>query len=152
MPTLASRRLGECQFDDNDKLIFPNGLPGYEHLHEFALVRPDPEVPLSVLQSAEDAEVSFVVTSPFLFYPDYQFDLAEAYREKLEFRDGDDVNDLQIYVILSLREPFPQSTMNLLAPLVVHTRKRIGVQAVLHGIPYTTRHPLPAGTASDGGE
>lgn len=152
MPTLASRRLGECSYDDNDRLTFPSGLPGYEHLREFALVQPDPEVPLSVLQSAEDPDVSFVVTSPFLFYSDYQFDLAKPYRDKIEFQDGDDVNDLRIYTILSLREPFPHSTMNLLAPVVIHARKRIGVQAVLQGVPYTTRHPLPAGSPSDGGE
>ena len=60
---------------------------------------------------------------------------AETIAEPADIADvalrKDDGKDAAIYSVLTLKENFQQSTMNLLAPIVLNTKEKLGKQIVL---------------------
>ena len=136
---LDTARFGEIEIDPKHVFDFRQGLPGFEQLRKFALLSPDPELPFSFLQSVEDGKVSFIVTNPFLFYKDYEFEISLEDQSQLKIRKPSDV---EVWAIVTVRDKLETATMNLLAPVLLNARKRLGKQVVLVGTPYQTRHPL----------
>ena len=76
---------------------------------------------------------------PWMFEADYEFDLKESVIEELQILSSD---DLSIYNFLTISQDMSQSTINLLAPIVVHQKHKIGMQVVLEGTKYTTKHAI----------
>ncbi|WP_268794457.1 flagellar assembly protein FliW [Paenibacillus sp. DMB20] len=89
------------------------------------------------MQSLQNKDLSFVVTDPFSFYPDYEFELPDSEAEELGISD-----ELSVKCIITVREKIEESTVNLLAPLVFNLKERLAKQIVLHKVPYQTRHLL----------
>ncbi|PYI51179.1 flagellar assembly protein FliW [Paenibacillus flagellatus] len=143
---IQTLQFGELEVQPESVISFEHGLPGFESLHRFTVVTPDPEVPFSFLQSVDDGDVAFVLTNPFLFYPDYEFDIPEEVRQQL--RIGQE-NDVAVWSIVSIRDDLATSSLNLLAPLLINVKERLGRQCILHGSGYTTKHPLSARADTD---
>lgn len=147
---LRTRMLGEVDIQEEDKISFQQGLPGFESLKEYVLLKPEDDIPFSFLQSTEDEQVSFVITNPFWFYKDYEFELLASVKNILRLADQE---DLMIRSIVSIRETLEDATLNLQAPLIFNTRERIGAQVILHDTSYHARHPLirPESSHSEAG-
>jgi flagellar assembly factor FliW len=79
------------------------------------------------------------MTNPFTFYPDYDFNLENQAVDTLELDSPEDVN---VYTVLTMADPFPMTTANLQAPVVVNAKKKLGKQVILTGSPYQTKHSL----------
>ena len=56
--------------------ILMPGLNGFEQLHRYALLIDD-DSPVEWLQSVEQPQLAFALLEPFVFYPDYGFELAD---------------------------------------------------------------------------
>lgn len=116
---------------------FPKGIPGFEQETRFALLALE-EGPFAYLQSLKKQGLAFVVVDPFIFYPDYEFDLSESESRELSLKPE------QVYIrsIVTLKDPIENSSLNLLAPIVINSETRVGKQVVLHHSSYRTNHPL----------
>jgi flagellar assembly factor FliW len=136
---IETRQFGELDIREEDIVKFERGLPGFEQLKRFIFVEPDPDLPFSFLQSVEDADVAFIVTNPFLFYPDYEFELSPSVQEELNIVSE---RDVAVWSVVTVREKASDATVNLLAPLVVNVKEKRGRQIVLHDSGYGTKHPL----------
>ena len=66
------------------EIRFAAGLPGFPHVHTFRL-KPwgPPGSPYLLLRAVDDPDVGFVVVPPWVFYPDYEFDLDDSTAERL---------------------------------------------------------------------
>ncbi len=64
---------------DLAEIFFPAGLPGFPNERSY-LLSPwgGEDSPFMMLSSTEDLDVGFVVVEPWVFYPDYNFDLDRA--------------------------------------------------------------------------
>jgi flagellar assembly factor FliW len=121
------------------EIIFESGLPGFPGETRFALVS-WPEGPYSSLRSVENPELEFVVVPPVVFFPEYAPEIDDPTVGKLGL-DGED--DALVLVIVSINaEDVSKSTANLLGPIVINSKSRHGVQAVLQGTEYQVRTPL----------
>jgi flagellar assembly factor FliW len=127
---------GTIEIHEETVYHFPKGIPGFEEELDFALINLE-ESQFAQLQSLKTANLSFLLTDPFVFYPQYEFDLPDNDVEELEIQES-----VVIRSIVTIREPLNQSTLNLLAPIVLNPDKRVGKQVVLHKSPYITRHLL----------
>ncbi|WP_233281062.1 flagellar assembly protein FliW [Paenibacillus algicola] len=127
---------GEIEMPEEQIYHFPKGIPGFENEHQFALLFEE-NSPFMYMQSLQNKDLSFVVTDPFSFYPDYEFDLPDNEAEELHIDD-----DLFIKCILTVRDSVKDSTVNLLAPLVFNPKNRLAKQIVLRQVPYQTKHLL----------
>ncbi|KML41304.1 flagellar assembly protein FliW [Cytobacillus firmus] len=129
---------GEQEINRENIITFPSGIPGFLDEKEFYIL-PLEGTELFVLQSVKTTEVAFIVTDPFTLLPQYEFDLPEEVLEKLEIQSDKDV---ATFAILTVRDPFEDTTVNLQAPLVINQTKKIGKQVILNQIPYKTKHKI----------
>ncbi|MEK3719072.1 flagellar assembly protein FliW [Paenibacillus sp. FSL H8-0034] len=134
-------RFGEIEVQDTEIISFPQGLPGFEQLKQFVIIKPNLELPFSFLQSVEDGEIAFIVVSPFIFYPDYEFEISEDTKRELAIMEETDV---MVWNIISIRDSLEDATINLLAPIVLNNRDCLAKQLILQGTNYAIKHKLIA--------
>lgn len=142
--------LGEVEIEDKQAICFEHGMPGFEQLKTFVLLPIEPGLPFSYLQSLEEAEVAFLLTDPFIFYPTYDIQLSDSVIDELRIVDEKDV---QVWAVVTMKEDIRSATMNLLAPIVINMKEASGRQIILQNTEYVTKHLLTAGQAvSDSSE
>lgn len=129
---------GEQEINKDDIIHFPSGVPGFLDEKEFYILLLE-GTDLFVLQSVKTPEVAFIVTDPFVLFPWYEFDLPDETIEKLGIQLD---RDVATFAILTVREPFRETTANLQAPLVINQTKKIGKQIILNQTPYQTKHKI----------
>lgn len=137
---IITKFLGEIEIVEQDILTFEHGLLGLENEKNFVLLPIDADLPLAILQSVDNAEIGFVVGYPFAFKKDYSFDISEDDRVQLQIEKEEDV---LTYSIVTMKETFQDSTINLLAPLIINMDKKCGKQIVLQdNKSYPLRFPM----------
>lgn len=139
---IHSKFLGEVEVEEKDVITFTEGLLGLEDYKKYVLLPIDAETPFAFLQSTEEKEIGFVVAYPFSFKNDYTFDLSDDDKDQLKIEK---VEDVISYSIVTLKETFHDSTINLLAPIIINMKRKIGKQIVLQDQNvYPLRYPIAA--------
>lgn len=139
---IITKFIGEVEINEEDILSFEYGMPGFQDIRKFVLLPLDADIPLATLQSTEQVEIGFVVAYPFAFKKDYVFEISEEDKADLQIANEEDVI---AYCIMTLKESFPESTLNLLAPVVINMKTKIGKQIVLQdSSAYPLRYPIGA--------
>ena len=137
---ISTKFLGEVEIKESEILTFEGGLPGFPDYKKYILLALDADLPLALLQSIEEEQISFVVALPFAFKQDYAFDLSDEDKEDLQIEKEEDV---LTYSIVTLQENFVDSTINLLAPVIINVNKKLGKQIVLQDSKaYPLRFPI----------
>ncbi|CAM3555908.1 flagellar assembly protein FliW [Aeromicrobium ponti] len=129
---------GEQEVNKEDIIQFASGIPGFLEEKEF-IVLPIEGTDLFVLQSVKTADVAFIITDPFLLFPQYEFELPQEVLEKLEIQSEKDV---VTFAILTVREPFQNTTANLQAPVIINQTRKLGKQVILNNPAYQTKHSI----------
>ena len=123
----------------DDRLFeFIPGLSSFEDHHRYALINEEGS-PIEWLQSLDSPAVVFPLLEPFLFYPEYGFELPDSDAEALGLEDPEEA---LVRCLLSVREAAQQTTANLLAPIIFNRRTRCGRQVVLQGTNLPLRFPV----------
>ena len=114
-------------------LNFPQGLPGFEDLHEYKLFHEDGKSTVYYLQSTEDPEIRLPVITPEACQVDYRIELSDDDIERLEAKSDD---ELIVVVTVSDNADRPESgiTANFMAPIVINANSRIGIQKTLNQV------------------
>lgn len=136
---IKSSRLGEIEVDEENIVIFANGIPGFEYTQQYVFIHPEPESPMTIMQSIEDENAGFIVADPFLFYANYEFQIPENVQKELGIQKE---NEVAVWCVVSVPEQVQDATVNLFAPIVVNTICRKGKQIILHGSDYSIRQQL----------
>ncbi|WP_339267569.1 flagellar assembly protein FliW [Paenibacillus sp. FSL R5-0470] len=127
---------GTLEVNDEQIYYFSKGIPGFDDETDFALISME-DTSFWYLQSVKERELSFLLGDPFLFYPSYEFELPDIEAEELRIQ-----SNVLIRCIITLKDQIEQSTINLLAPIVLNPDAKTGKQIVLHSAPYHTKHYL----------
>lgn len=144
---IPTKYQGEQEIDEKQIIHFQNGIPGFQDETVFALLPFLKDMPYFILQSIQTAELAFVVVDPYPFFPDYQYELPVAIVNSLKLESPEDV---ATFVILTLKEPFADSTANLKGPIVINIKNNEGKQLILNESNYVTKHVLfPATTKEE---
>ena len=124
------------EIDEKDIVTFTGPIFGFEKYRRFVFLYQEEIVENFIwLQSVEEPELCFILVQPDLITDHYQPQLPKEAKTLL----GD--GDWMCWLIVSLREPFQDSTVNLRSPIVVNPELRQAAQFVLEGnLPI--RHPL----------
>lgn len=134
-------RFGEIEVAESQLITFLKGIPGFDEVKKYVLLPADEsgESPFFFLQSAEKAEISFLLLDTFSFFNDYDVKLDDAVIEKLEI---DKPEDVIVLTTVTVQGDLQQATTNLKAPLVINHTKLLGTQIVLDNRPYMIKQPL----------
>lgn len=139
---------GEVQIETDQTWSFPKGLPGFETENQFTLLPIEGNNIFQVLQSTQTAEIAFIVANPYTVVDNYTIQVDEPTINLLEIKKEQDVFVLGV---LSLKEPFESSTINLQAPLIFNKSTKKAKQMILNDNNFTIRHPIGTQvTASEG--
>ena len=140
MRKINTIRFGEIEEDENKIVHFAQGIPAFEDEPEFVIIPYDPSSPYVFLQSVQTPELAFLMTMPFIFFTDYEFQIDDAVVQKLSIEDQ---KDLLIYTLLTIPEgKVEDMTANLLAPIVINKKNMQARQVVLEKSHYKTKHRL----------
>ena len=140
MRKINTLRFGELEIEEQDVVRFADGIPAFEDEHEFVVLPYEEGTPYMFLQSMMTPELAFLMTDPFVFFPDYSFELDDENMDKLEIKTMDDV--LVCTLISIPRSGVADMTTNLLAPVVINRHTMQAKQIVLEKTQYTTKHRL----------
>jgi flagellar assembly factor FliW len=123
------------------KVLQLNGsILGFENYNEFSVNVVEENNHFAYLQSLEQKDIGFLVVSPFTFYPDYSIEIED---KDHKFLGIDSHEDVIVLSIVTIGEPFTESTLNLLAPILLNIKNGQGKQIVLPPkCKYSTKEPL----------
>ncbi len=125
---LETGHFGVIDFNEEDFIYFPEGIPGFENSKKYMLIgNDDGEATFFWLQSIDMPELCFVVTDPFMVYDGYGVDVDDEDVELLGITDTNRVLSLTIVVI---PEEINEIRVNLKAPILINMDKKLGKQVI----------------------
>lgn len=140
MRKVNTSRFGELDIDEKRIVHFANGIPAFEDEHEFVILPYDEESPYYFMQSLKTPDLAFLLTIPFLFFPDYTFEIDEETLKELEIAERDKVATYTLVTIPNYSIRY--MTTNLLAPIILNMDNLQAKQLVLEKTDYTTKERL----------
>ncbi|WP_098749197.1 flagellar assembly protein FliW [Paenibacillus sp. EZ-K15] len=124
---------------NNMQISFQGNILGFNHLNSFRLESIE-GTPFAYIKSEEDENISFLTVTPFHWYPNYSIQLNESMKSTLHL---DQAEDALILNIVTMKGTLEESTLNLVAPLIVNVLNGKGTQYVLQeNKGYRTNAPL----------
>lgn len=144
MRKIETLRFGEIEIDEKKIIHFNRGIPAYSSEKEFVLIPYNPkdptESPYLFMQSVKSPDLAFFITSPYYFFQDYEFEIADDVISELDIQSPDDI---LVYVIITVPGgSVKDMTANLLAPVIINTKNLQAKQNVIENSSYTTKHRL----------
>ncbi|WP_164218347.1 flagellar assembly protein FliW [Virgibacillus sp. YIM 98842] len=133
---VQTKYLGEAEIESSNIIKFAAGVPGFNEEKEFILMDIPGNDGFQILQSIKSANTAFIVTNPHQIYPDYTFDLDENTQNMLQIKSEKEV---VVFTILTIKDPFQESTLNLKAPIIINPVSRLGKQYIINADHYPTR-------------
>jgi flagellar assembly factor FliW len=136
---VKTTRFGELEVNNNDIIILPEGLLGFEQLKKYFVVDPGDSTLILWLQSTEDEKVAFPILEPKIFKPDYVAKLLPADLNGLELES---LQTAKLYSILTIPATVTDMSANLKAPIVINSQKKVGKQIVLQDSKLSVKHEM----------
>lgn len=135
---ISTNRFGDLHIDDADVFIFREGLPAFEMHKEWILIGND-ESPIKWLQSLHDGAIALPVIPPDVIMNGYN---AKISKQELESIEMETLDDLALFLIVSIPPSPRDMTVNLRAPVVINKKKRMGRQIIVENEEYAVRQRL----------
>lgn len=137
--TIQTKFHGEIDIETITKWTFPKGLPGLKDELEFVLLPIEGNNTFQVMQSTTTPIVALIVSNPYALMENYTIEIDDPTITLLDIQSQD---DLMVLSVMSLKQPFEKSTLNLQAPLIFNTSNHKAKQMILNDSTYQTRHPI----------
>lgn len=137
---IKTTRFDVLNYSPQDLIHFPAGLLGFEELKDYLVIPMADSDAFFWLQSVEQGEIAFLVTEPFKFFSDYEIQLGDNLKKKLSITQREQV---AVYTTVTIPQTgVKDMTANLIGPLIINLDNRRGIQYVLEGDRYHTKHRL----------
>ena len=139
MQTIQTKYHGAIEIERDKIITFEHGIPSFETEKQFVVLPFSDEDLFFILQSVNTEALAFVITNPFVFFQTYDIKLDEATVSALNLQKQ---QDALVYNILTIKQPFDQSTINLQAPIIINTKNQKAKQVILNDNRYQINEPL----------
>lgn len=146
---VTTTRFGTIEIADEQLVTLVDGMLGFTEATRFALIDDEVGEPFQWMQSLDEPSLAFVVIDPSLLLAEYHFSVK---KEQIRALKTADVEDLQVFTIVTMAGEILDVTVNLQGPIVMNKNTRIGLQIVLNDPKFSTRHPLFTDEPEDEGE
>ncbi len=137
---ILTRQFGEIEIDETKIINIPAGIPGFQDKKRYSMLQKEEAAPFLFFQSVDDPNLSFVIIDPKSVMPDYLVEEKDI--NKVVSWDFDN-DEISLFVIVTIPNEVPENaTANFLAPLVINTKRKEGLQLILQNTTYSCQHPL----------
>jgi flagellar assembly factor FliW len=134
-----STRFGIIDVDDSIVITFEQGMIGFPEQRRYAILKQREDSVFMWLHSLDEGSLAFPIVLPWVFYWDYEVDLADADMDAIGVSRADQIS---IYCVVNVGADVRNATINLFAPIVVNNADRRGRQVINTIEGYTTRDRL----------
>ena len=117
------------------------GLLGFPEYTQFTLIKMNDEGLVYRLQSLQDEAINFVVVPAASFFPSYAPVVDDEVAARFDLVNG---REVLILLVVTLGESFKDSTVNLMAPLLLDPAAQIAEQIIVENANLSVRTPLLA--------
>ena len=139
---IETTRFGTVTLREEKILNMPFGMLGFLDKKHFVILQNKENSPFFWYQSVDAPALAFVITSPFLFMPDYEVDIEDVLIE-MSWNGKGENNGLELYVVVNIPKGSPEKmTANLIGPILINNKTRQAVQMVISKSPYVHNFPL----------
>lgn len=122
---------------DQEVVVFPHGLPGFEECRSFAVFAAN-AAPFQWLTSVEGPAASFLTVDPRAVLPGYRYSLSPADLSRLRATDTTPL----LWLAVVLVEADGTVSANLRAPIVINPETMTGQQVMPQDTLYPLRHVI----------
>ena len=137
---IQTTKFGVVEVNEQSVFRFVEPIIGYNDLTDYVIIQHDENSPFKWLQSTQDPDLTFPVTTAAFFSIDYVFEISDEDAEKIELESPEELIVLNIATIPSEN---PQSaTLNLLAPIIINSNNKMAMQLILVNSNYSTKTRL----------
>ena len=136
---IQTSRFGEIEVEENQIITFPSGLVGFAEDRRFVIREDDAAAPFLWLQSVDSNGLAFVMIEPHVSVSNYELELTQEHLNKL---DAKSIEELRVFVLVTMAQEMKDVTINLQGPLLFNPEKRLGLQFIIPDGKYSTRHLL----------
>src|ERR1035437_305715 len=126
--TIQTSRFGVISVTVDDVINFPEGLLGFNELHQFVLLDDPSDEIFAWLQSCQDPGIAFPLLEPELFATNYKVQLTKHDLEILGLKSS---VGIRTFAIITIPSDPTLMTANLKAPVVINVSSRVARQCVL---------------------
>lgn len=144
---IETKYLGDMEITDSKIIQFSSGLPGFIDETKFVLLDLPDNTAFQILQSVNTPSIAFIVTNPYHFYQNYSIDLDDGIISNLQIENDKDV---VVLVIVTVKDPFNTSTINLKAPIIINSQTKRGKQYILNMDDYPSKAAIAPSISSAG--
>ena len=136
---IHSVNFGELEIAEEKIISFKEGLPGFPQIKRFTILEHEELKPFQYLQAMDEPPIALLIVNPFLVEGSYRFELSPSDMEEIQSEGPESV---AVFAVATVPEEAEEATLNLMAPILINEKKRVGKQVILHESGYSVRHPL----------
>lgn len=137
---ILTRQFGEIEIDETKIINMPGGIPGFQDKKRYSMLQKEEAAPFLFFQSVDDPNLSFVILDPLSIMPDYVIEEKDMNKSVSWDFDNDEITN---FVIVTIPNGVPENaTANFLAPLVINTKRKEGLQLILQNSSYSCQHSI----------
>lgn len=137
---VETKSMGLIEVSDEQRITMPEGFYGFEDYHDFVLLDSE-QPPFFWMQSLDDKSLAFIVIDPFLFRPDYELEVSD---ETLATINATHPEELLVFALVTIPAGNAPITANLQGPLIINKSNKKGMQVVVSGDKWKTKHDIIA--------
>ena len=134
---MRTKFFGDISINEDNIYYFKNGIPGFEGLKSFVLIKEDNQDDFFYLQSVTDENVCFITVTPWKMKDVYEIESTAEIEKELGYTES-----LEVYLVVCTHQDINKSTVNTQAPLLLNPDTKMGIQCILDNSKYNTRTPL----------
>ena len=138
---IDTKIFGTVEIDAGKIIRFENGIIGFPQLTEFALMH-DAEKEgggIRWLQSLQEPAFAMPVMDPLILVPDYNPEVEDELLRPIGTLEPD---QMLVLVTLTVPSDIKKMSINLRAPIVVHTDSRKACQIIVDDEKYPVKYPI----------
>lgn len=133
----------------NSEFSFKGNILGFENLDKFTLSSIS-NTAFYQLNSIEDPNIQFVLIHPFDWLDNYELKLNNNTLDSIDLSSAEDAIVMNI---VTIKEPFSNSTVNYMAPLIMNVENGLATQYVIQDASqYSSHAPLITNDIGKGGD
>ena len=126
-------------YSKEDIIRFKDGIPGFDKNREFVIVKDENYVPFEWLVCVDGTDLRFAMLNPMIVDSTYNPNISKAQISGLGLETPEDI---LMYCFVTIAEDPTNSTINLMGPVLINTKLKIGRQIILESSDYGTQEPI----------
>ena len=139
---MQTKIFGEIDIDEEKILHFTNGIIGFPDLKDFALMydaEKGEKSNIRWLQSLQEPAFAMPVLDPLAVKPDYNPEVEDELLKPIGELNPD---EMLVLVTLTVPKDITKMSVNLCAPIVIHTESRKACQIIVDNEKYPVKYMI----------